>query len=70
MPRLQGKCFHRGGNEGGRKCELFEIFRNLIMIIYFLGGEGIFLKDRIRFGTKWTKFSFVGFVGFDKGERF
>lgn len=52
MPRLQGKCFHRGGNEGGGKCELFEIFRNLIMMIYFFGGEGIFLKDRIRFGTK------------------
>lgn len=44
MPR--GKCFHSGGNEGGGKCELFEIFRNLIMMIYFFGGGGNIFKRK------------------------
>lgn len=52
MPRLRGKCFDKG--EGTKEEEVdrsnFLIFNHDDLV--FLGGERIFLKERIRFGTK------------------
>lgn len=61
MPRLRGKCFDKGEGtkekEGSVDRSNFLIFNHDDLV--FLGGGRIFLKERIRFGTKWTKFSFV-----------
>ena len=54
MPRLRGKCFDKGEGtkekEGSVDRSNFLIFNHDDLV--FLGGERIFLKERIRFGTK------------------